>query len=70
MNIIFTLLLKVNLLKQKTFKFTTVNLLGIHLFAVKLIKINVVLSNIYSLHKMQDATNIFTIIIVFYKLTS
>ena len=28
------------------------------------------LSNIYSLHKMQDATNIFTITIVFHKITS
>ena len=41
MNIIFTLLLKINLLKQKTFKFTTVNLLGIHLFTVNFIQINV-----------------------------
>ena len=31
---------------------------------------NVDLSNIYSLHMMQDATNIFTITIVFHKITS
>ena len=41
MNFIFTLLLKVNLLKQKAFKFMTVNLIGIHLFAVNFIQINV-----------------------------